>query len=107
MFSKKCELTFGASYLSHDLVDTFGTSLGRLHLVPLLDMFHHVSQRYSRIWDPAEGVNLPQKNTEAPHVRLAREQVGAQGFWCSPLDGELKKRLSSSNHAYRETACLK
>ena len=73
----KSRRSFGASYLFHDLVDSLRASLRRFHLIPLLNMFHHVSQRYSRIRDPAKGVNLPQKNTEAPHVRLAREFVEA------------------------------
>ena len=61
------------THILHDGEDLSGTSLGRLHLVAVLDVLDDVSEGDAGVGHAAEGVDLPQQDAEAPHVWLVGE----------------------------------
>ena len=56
------------THILHDGEDLSGASLGRLHLVAVLDVLDDVSEGDAGVGHAAEGVDLPQQDAEAPHV---------------------------------------
>ena len=58
----------GDTHVLHDGVDLGRAALGCLHLVAFLYVLHHVAQRYPGVGHSAKGIDLPQQDTEAPHV---------------------------------------
>ena len=74
-------------YLFHDIVDALRTAFRSLHSVSFFYMFDHISKWYSRIRNPTEWVDFPQKYSEAPHVTLAWELLGLQSLRSSPFNG--------------------
>ena len=56
------------THILHDGEDLRGTALRRLHLVAVLDVLDDVSEGDAGVGHAAEGVYLPQQDTEAPHV---------------------------------------
>ena len=56
------------THILHDGEDLRGTALWRLHLVAVLDVLDDVSEGDAGVGHAAEAVDLPQQDTEAPHV---------------------------------------
>ena len=68
------------TYILHDVEDLGGASLGRLHLVAILHVLHHVIERYPGVGHPTKGVYFPQQNSEPPHVGLVGELGAPQSL---------------------------
>ena len=81
-------------YLFHYIVDALWTAFRSLHSVSFFYMFDHISKWYSRIRNPTEWVDFPQKYSEAPHITLAWELLGLQSLRSSPFNGQLKREES-------------
>ena len=56
------------THILHDGEDLRRTALRRLHLVAVLDVLDDVAEGDAGVGHAAEGVDLPQQDTEAPHV---------------------------------------